>query len=168
MLVMLAALLALTALAAACSDDPNDSDTAKATTDEDRANAEAGAMIAALNVLDGAELHHINLALVGDDPAIDPAWLGAVRNSRTAVGAIAWPEDLHELVDAYHASSATFEAALADDDVAAAAEIVGQTHADFHALSVAGWDQLASIAGTTASGHGNDHGDSADEEDSHE
>jgi hypothetical protein len=69
------------------------------------------------------------------------------------------------MVDAYLESSATLETALADDDVAAATEIAGQTHADFHALSGAGWDHLASIAGTTGSSHGDHDEDSTDDTD---
>ena len=154
-------LIALAALVVACGDDDEDN-SAEAAED----HVDAGAILAALGTLERAELHAVNLALVEDDPTIDPAWLGNLRNARTAVAVIAWPTDLEEFVDGFLAESAMFEAALAEDDVATAAEHVGSTHAAFHVLSGAAYEMLAAEAGLETSGesHG-DHDASGDDHD---
>ena len=82
------------------------------------------------------------------------AWLGGLRNARTAVAVVDWPEGLHEMVADFLEQSMHFEKALAEDDVARAAETVVPAHGSFHVLSGAGFTFLAEQAGLTAGEHG--------------
>ncbi len=144
---------------AACSDGSED-------VDSHDGEPDVGAMLAALDILGSTGLHHMNLMLVEEGATIDPAWLGKLRNTRTAIAVVEWPEELHEAAQAFLDASMPLEMALADDDAAAAGEVVTEAHGAFHSLSGAGFGFLAERAGTSAShDEDDDHGV---EEDEHE
>ena len=132
-------------LLVACDDDDAESH---------EATADVGGMLAALDILGSAQLHHMHKMLVQEGGGIEPAWLGSLRNARTAVAVVDWPEGLHEMVADFLEQSMHFEEALAEDDVARAAETVVPAHGSFHVLSGAGFTFLAEQAGLTAGEHG--------------
>ncbi len=136
-------------LAVACGDGDSDAESHEATVD-------VGAMLAALDILGAAELHHMNTTLVQEGGEIAPAWLGRLRNARTAVAVVDWPEELHELVADFLEQSLHFEEALAEDDAVRAAETVTPAHGAFHALSGAGFALLAEQAGMSSAEHDDD------------
>lgn len=136
------------ALIAACGDD------------SDETAGDAGAMLAALDILESAELHAVELALIEEDATIDPEWLGRLRNARIAIAVIDWPEELQEPAQAFLDQSMPLETALAEDDAEAAGAVVTATHSAFHALNSAGFDFLAEQAGVAGAAH--------DEEEEHE
>jgi hypothetical protein len=137
------------ALVVACGDDDSDAEPHEAAVD-------VGAMLASLDILGSAGLHHMEMTLTVEGGGIEPAWLGSLRNARTAVAVIDWPEPLHELAEAFLAQSMPFEMALADDDAGQAAETVTPAHGAFHALSGAGFAFLAEQAGMSAAEHDGD------------
>jgi hypothetical protein len=145
-------LIATGALLLVACDDDDDAESHEATVD-------VGAMLAALDILDGAELHHMQEALVQEGGAIEPAWLGSLRNARTAVAVIAWPKELHEAVADFLEQSMHFEEALAEDDAVRAAETVTHAHGAFHVLSGAGFSFLAEQAGLLNAEHNDDDHD---------
>lgn len=165
----------------ACSDDSDSTDNSDSVADtaaaatpdtaegaaEEASHTDAldvGAMLAALDILNSAEIHHMDVMLTGDAPEIDPAWLGSLGNARTAVGVVPWPEQLHERVEDFLTESAVLEAAFREDDVVAATGVITATHTAFHVLSVEGFGLLAEHAGmgSGATDHDDDH--SADDE----
>jgi len=138
------------ALIAGCSDD--DDDAVEHGTD-------VGAVLAAVEVLERAEFHHQEEMLtVSSSPAINPAWLGRVRNARTAVAVVEWPHDVQELADTFLSASEHYVAALDGDDLDAAMATVTPAHNAFHALTGGAYAALAEQAGIMAAeGHSDDH-----------
>jgi hypothetical protein len=143
------------ALIAGCSDD--DDDAAEHGTD-------VGAVLAAVEVLERAEFHHQEETLtVSDSPAINPAWLGRVRNARTAVAVVDWPHDVQALADTFIEASQHYVAALDADDLDMAMAMVSPTHNAFHALTGGAYAALAEQAGLEAGeGHDDDHDEDDD------
>jgi hypothetical protein len=150
-LMVLMGLLALLALVAACGDD--DDDDHAATTDH-------AAVLAALNTLEVANLHHVEATLIGEDPAIDPAWLGPIVHARTATALIQWPEELHEAAESFLEHSMPLVMALEADDLEAASEAAPAAHEAWHLLKDPGFAYLAEVSGTEAASDGHaDHDD---------
>jgi hypothetical protein len=150
--IVLLVVAASALLVVACGDDDADAETHPAPVD-------VGAMLAALDVLGSAELHIMEQTLVQQGGEIEPAWLGGLRNARTAVGVIDWPEELHQMVANFLEQSMHFEEALAEDDAVRAAQTVTPAHGAFHVLSGAGFAFLAERAGTMAGEHADDDHD---------
>ncbi len=134
-----------------CSDDDDDSDAGQHGTD-------VGAVLAAVEVLERAEFHHQEEVLnASDEPAINPAWLGRVRNARTAVAVVDWPHEVQELADTFLETSEHYVMALDADDLAMAQEAISPAHNAFHALAGGAYEALAAQAGIGGGGHGGDH-----------
>ena len=154
-------LLGLTAIAAivaiACSDSDND--------EPAHTGPDNGDILAALATLDAASLHHVESTLIGDDPAIDPAWLGPLINARTAVALIDWPESLHEATEDFLNDSMTLLEALQADDLEAATDAAPAAHTAWHLLKDPGYAYLAEQAGTGAAAGDHDDDHDAEEED---
>ncbi|HJM89173.1 MAG TPA: hypothetical protein QF624_06050 [Dehalococcoidia bacterium] len=150
-------LLAGSAVLVACSDDDADTEAAS-----HEAATDVGAVLAALNILNGAGFHHIDEVLVQEGGEIEAGWVGAVRNARTATAVVEWPESLHELVEAFLTESNHLLDALIEDDQAAAAEASTPAHGAFHSLTGAGFSFLAEQVGMEG---GDDHDADSDDHD---
>jgi hypothetical protein len=84
--------------------------------------SDAGAILAALVLIDGAGFHGMDEGLNGAAPEIDPSWLGDVTSARVAAQAIAWPGESQAAANAFVDAALSLEAALEADDASAAAE----------------------------------------------
>ena len=140
LILLLSSLIAITTVALACGDD------------EYRFDGDMGAVLTTLDILRDANIHHMNMTLAKEDAQNDPQWIDKVRNSRTAVAAVDWPEKLDGLAEDYLANSALFEAALSDDNVRMASITVVATHVAYHALYDESFEMLAQHFGTTYGG----------------
>jgi hypothetical protein len=92
------------------------------------------------------------MTLAKEDAEIDPQWLGKIRNARTAVAAVEWPEKLNGFAEDFLANSALFESALTDDNARMASATVVATHVAYHVLYDESFELLAKHFGTTYSG----------------
>ncbi len=146
---VLAAVIAVFAIACSDSDD----------TDDDAAHhPDNGDVLAALATLNGANLHHVENVLIGDAPAIDTEWLAPIRNARTAVALIVWPEELEAAADDFLGKSMPLLMALEADNVEDAAASASDAHAAWHLLRDPGYAYLAGQAGLDSMG-GDGHDD---------
>ena len=158
--LLLGIIVAVSAIAIACSDsdDENNAD------DAAHGNADNVGVLAALATLADANLHHVEMTLIGDDPEIDPTWIAPISNARTAVALIEWPEELHTASETFLADSMPLLMALQDDDLDAAVEVVSSAHASWHLLRDPGYAYLADQAGTDAISDDHDHEEGGDDE----
>lgn len=149
-LLGVAAVIAIVAVVAvACSDNDEPTHT----------GPDNGDILAALATLDAASLHHIENTLINDEPAIDPTWIGPLRNARTAVALIEWPEELHDASQAFLDESVPLLEALEADDLEGAAAVATTAHTAWHLLKDPGYAYLAEQAGTgSGGGESEEHG----------
>jgi hypothetical protein len=96
----------------------------------------------ALYLLDTTGFHAMDES-INLENTIQPEFVGAVERARRMVALTAWPEDLHENVEALQDTLEAFAAALADDDVDAAKPLATQAHEQQHELSHAVGDWLS-------------------------
>jgi len=122
-------------------------------------NAASGTvgLIAALAYIDNVGFHGIATNLGGPTPKIDRTWAGLVRNARTAVSSVHWPEDVQDLADRFAAAAAQLATAIDQRDTTAAADPAKEIHVAYHALSDAAWNHLAKSAGTYPGGTEHHH-----------
>lgn len=115
---------------------------------EDRAEPQAVTpVLAALTHIDGVGFHGIATTLTGSEPKIDRSWPGLVRNALIAVLATPWPDELRADIERFAAAAHPVVGALAGRDLAAASSGAHELHIAYHALSDAGWEYLAKMAG---------------------
>ncbi len=88
---------------------------------------------------------------------IPPGALGSVRRARIVAQATEWPETLKPTADSMIAQMRALEAALRNEDAAAAAGPAGQVHDIGHDLSTKTYDWLSG-GQSPAPGHVNDGG----------
>jgi hypothetical protein len=158
-LVLLVGMIAVGAiLAVACSDE------------DEPSGPDHGDLLAALLTLGGVDLHHIEDVLVGQQPEIDPAWLAPLRNARTAVALVVWPEELQPQAEDFLADSMVLVEAIEADDLDAAAAAAAAAHEAGHLLEGPGYAYLAEQAGTGSMAAADDHddGDAAEGSDDHD
>ena len=118
-------------------------------------------LIAALTYIDNVGFHGIATRLTGTSPRIDRSWTGLIRNARTAVAAINWPNEIQPLAQRFAAAAERLAAVLDQGDISATAEPAHELHVAYHALSDAGWAYLAKTAGIPEEDrttHHHDHG----------
>lgn len=104
-------------------------------------------LIAALSYLDHVGFHGIATSLTGTAPRIDRSWPGLIRNARTAVAAIGWPDELQPFAERFAAAAGRLAAAVDQRDISGTAEPAQELHVAYHTLSDAGWAYLAQAAG---------------------
>lgn len=167
-LAMLLGLIAATsAIVLACSD----SDDPTATPEAEHAHTDNVGLLSALSTLADADLHHIENALIGDAPEIDPTWIAPLINARTATALVTWPDELHGASEDFLDDSMPLLIALQADDLAAATEAAPAAHASWHLLRDPGYAYLAEAAGTGSmgdDGHAHDDHGHAHEDDDHD
>ncbi|MGE3960104.1 MAG: hypothetical protein AB7F65_00310 [Dehalococcoidia bacterium] len=112
------------------------------------AEASAGALVAALRLIDTAGFHGMDETLNGDTPAIDASWAGATSRAIAAAQAVAWPEELHAAVDLFVADAQALLEAIEADDAATAAPLAVAVHESQHALSNDAFAHLAGLSGS--------------------
>lgn len=153
--------VAIAVFAVACSDSDSDDDAAH--------GHDNGDVLAALATLNAANLHHVETSLIGDDPHIDTTWLAPIRNARTAVALIAWPEELETAADDFLRDSMPLLIALEADSVEDASAVATDAHTAWHLLRDPGYAYLAGEAGLDSmdgdDGHGHEDDDSEDHDD---
>lgn len=118
-------------------------------------------LIAAPTYIDNVGFHGIATSLTAASPRIDRSWPGLIRNARTAVAAIGWPNELQTLAERFAAAAGRLTAVLDGREISAAAEPAQELHVAYHALSDAGWAYLAMAAGIPVedpTAHHHDHG----------
>ena len=111
------------------------------------ASNEATATLVPVTLIDGAGFHAMDTALAAPGAQIDPQWLGRTRNARIAVASTTWPDDLKPQARAFIDAAARLQAALEEDDAAAAAAPAHDTHEAQHDLSADAYNYLAGKAG---------------------
>jgi hypothetical protein len=124
------------------------------------AAAGTAGLLAALTYIDNVGFHGIAMNLTGATPKIDRNWAGLIRNARTAVAAIVWPADIQGMAERFTTAAGQLAAVLDQRDTDAAADPAKELHVSYHALSDAGWNHLAKIAGIPEDGtphHGHSH-----------
>ena len=157
--LLLGLIAATSAIALACSD----SDDPTATPDAGAHTDNVG-LLAALATLADADLHHVETALIGDDPEVDPTWIAPILNARTATAIVTWPEELHDASEDFLNDSMPLLMALQADDLDAAVAAAPAAHASWHLLRDPGYAYLAEAAGTGSMGDdGHAHEDGEDE-----
>lgn len=118
-------------------------------------------LVAALSYIDNVGFHGIATSLTETAPRIDRSWPGLIRNARTAVAAIGWPNEIQPLAERFTGAAGRLAAALDQRDISATAEPAQDLHVAYHALSDAGWAYLAQAAGIPEedrTAHHHDHG----------
>lgn len=105
-------------------------------------------MIAALTHIDGVGFHALATSITKPSPKIDPDWSTLLRNARTAVASVTWPEDIRGTAEKFATAAGQLAAALDQDDIPSAQAPARDVHGAYHALSDAGWKHLAIAAGT--------------------
>lgn len=115
--------------------------------------AQVAQVSAAIQNIDGAGFHGMDEGLANGE--MNPRWGSTVGNVVAATEATAWPEALHERVDAFLQDAKELEAALDAEDMRGAAQTAAKAHDTQHALShsVYAW-----LSGGEAQEHG--HGNS--------
>jgi hypothetical protein len=120
-------------------------------------------LLAALNVIDGANVHTYDeettqAASVDDVPG---EYLADVRKVRLAVQSVEWPEEQRDEADELVTQADALEQALEGDDLAAMKEASPEFHAAWHELREVGYAALgAEGAGTSTGGtHDDEHTD---------
>jgi hypothetical protein len=121
--------------------------TVTACTSTSAASESPGSILAAMSLIDTAGFHGMDTGLNGATPAIDASWLGKTRNARIASAAITWPEELQPQAKAFTDAAARLQAALENDDAAAAAAPAHDTHETQHDLSADAYAYLGTKAG---------------------
>ena len=111
------------------------------------ASNEATATLAPVTLIDAAGFHGIDTALAASGATIDAQWLGKTRNARIAVASTTWPDELQPQARAFLDAAARLQAALEQDDAAAAAGPAHDTHEAQHDLSADAYNYLAGKAG---------------------
>ncbi|WP_346960469.1 hypothetical protein [uncultured Arthrobacter sp.] len=117
-------------------------------------------LVAALTFIDNVGFHGIATSLTGTAPLVERSWPVLIRNARTAVAVIGWPDELQTLAKRFAAAAGRLAAALDQPDVRATGEPAQELHLAYHALSDAGWAYLARAAGIPEEGrnpHQHDH-----------
>jgi hypothetical protein len=118
-------------------------------------------LLAALTYIDNVGFHGIATSLTGTSPRIDRSWSGLIRNARTAVAAVDWPNEIQTIAERFAAAAERLAAALDQRDISATAEPATELHVAYHALSDAGWAYLAKAAGIPEedrTAHHHEHG----------
>lgn len=116
------------------------------------AAARTAGLIAALTYIDNVGFHAIAMNLAGASPKIDRNWAGLIRNARIAVAAVIWPAEIQEMAERFTTAAGQLAAAVGQRDTDAASNTAKELHVSYHALSDAGWDYLAKIAGIPEGG----------------
>lgn len=89
--------------------------------------------LTALRFLEAGGFHAMDEALAQGE--MDPRYEETVRTTAAVVGAVAWPEELREPVEAFLAAANELVGALREEDVDAAAEAAAGAHDAQHVLS---------------------------------
>ena len=119
---------------------------------EDMAHdASAGALLAALRLVDTAGFHGMDETLNGDTPAIDASWVGAANHAISATQAVTWPGESEAVAATFLADAQALVVALDADDVAAAAPLAAAVHESQHAFSHAAFHELEHLGARDAS-----------------
>ncbi len=155
---ILLALLLAPALACASLACSGDGTAGEEPPSETGAAPDVGGVLAAIEVIEGADLHGQNQALkLPETTAIHPAWLGPVLRARTATVIVEWPHAVRDRVDAFLAALEPYVAALEADDLEAARAAVAKAHNAYHALTGGAYDVLAELAELTGDSGGGHH-----------
>lgn len=101
-----------------------------------------GQLIAVLDLIDRADIHHIDDDLQ-EASQINPLYLGTVRKVKRAVTGTLWPTLLETEAEAFKTDLMEFEAALTDANLTASREAVRKAHLSYHALVDKGWKVVA-------------------------
>lgn len=153
--VALTAASAVAALACAAS---GNGDGAGAPASGTVATVDVGGVLAAIEVIERADLHHQNQVLaLPETAAIHPAFLGRALRARTATAIVDWPERVQDRVDAFLEALDPYVAALAADDLRAARATVKEAHDAYHALTGRAFEVLAELAGLAGDPGGDHH-----------
>ena len=116
------------------------------------AAAGTAGLLAALTHIDNVGFHGIAMNLTGASPKIDRNWAGLIRNARTAVAVTIWPAEIQGMAERFTTAAGQLAAVLDQRDTDAVADPAKELHVSYHALSDAGWDYLAKIAGIPEDG----------------
>ena len=120
--------------------------------DEDSTESKTGQLVA-LTIIDGAEFHAMDEGLNTPGGQIDPAWLGRVRHSQTAVASVSWPADHQAAAKTFLEAAQKLATAIEADDAVAAAPAAKAAHEAQHDLSTDSWESLATAAGIKVAAH---------------
>ena len=122
------------------------------------ATVDAGGVLAAVEVIERADLHDQNRVLaLPETTAVHPAWLGQALRARTATAIVDWPAGVRDRADAFLAALEPYIAALEADDLQAARATVKEAHNAYHALTGRAFEVLAELAGLAGDPGGDHH-----------
>lgn len=156
-LAALALTAALASAALACA-APEEGDGAGSSAPGMAAEVDVGGVLAAIEVIERADLHHQNQVLaLPETTAIHPAWLGAALRARTATAIVDWPAPVQDRADAFLAALRPYIAALEADDLEEARAAVKEAHNAYHALTGRAFEVLAELAGIEGDSGGDHH-----------
>ncbi|MYH40530.1 MAG: hypothetical protein F4150_01875 [Chloroflexi bacterium] len=155
--VALTASIAMAALACDASED-GDGAAAPASASGALATVDVGGVLAAVEVIERADLHDQNRVLaLPETTAVHPAWLGQALRARTATAIVDWPAEVQDRVDAFLEALDPYIAALEADDLQAARATVKEAHNAYHALTGRAFEVLAEMAGLAGDSGGDHH-----------
>ena len=122
------------------------------------ATVDVGGVLAAVEVIERADLHDQNRVLaLPETTAVHPAWLGQALRARTATAIVDWPAGVQDRADAFLAALEPYIAALEADDLPAARATVKEAHNAYHALTGRAFEVLAELAGLAGDSGGDHH-----------